>query len=295
MNTIIQPDSGDGIPFVSPVSEAVRHWEDRLRISLRENQSRFAHHGDRGEGNEAAFREFLRAHLSPKYRIGQGEVIDYSGNRSNQTDVAVVDEEQPFYVGDAPQLLIIEGVSAAAEVKTTLTAADLRDCINKGRNYKKLDAILGKSIMLCDSSVRGRPNSDRLRYYKKRPFFVFAYRSRLKPDTLSKLLADSARSDEVPPIDAVFVLDKGFAMNFWDGNGQISLTDPESGQVQTGWVWWNDASLVLTYLLFWLHSSMPRFAIRSSPMMAYLLPGTKWIERVSGVEEATQTSIYPQK
>jgi len=44
-------------------------------------------------------------------------VIDSKGRRSLQTDVIVADEEQPFRVDDNPQLLIIEGVGAGAEVK----------------------------------------------------------------------------------------------------------------------------------------------------------------------------------
>jgi hypothetical protein len=44
-------------------------------------------------------------------------VIDFRGNRSSQTDVVVADEEQPFQVDESPQLFIIEGVAAAAEVK----------------------------------------------------------------------------------------------------------------------------------------------------------------------------------
>ena len=80
----------------SAVHDAVRQWERRLQTSLEESQAKFAQSADRGEGNATAFREFLRAHLSPKYRIGQGDLIDYRANRSSQTDVVVADEEQPF-------------------------------------------------------------------------------------------------------------------------------------------------------------------------------------------------------
>ena len=53
------------------------------------------------------------------------------GRLSRQVDVVVADEEQPFRVDDAVQLMIIEGVAAAAEVKTTLTTTDLWTALKK--------------------------------------------------------------------------------------------------------------------------------------------------------------------
>ena len=83
------------------IQNAVRLWGDRLRISLAEARAKLSQSGDRGDVNEAAVREFLREHLPPKYRIGQGEVIDAAGRLSRQVDVVVADEEQPFRVDDA--------------------------------------------------------------------------------------------------------------------------------------------------------------------------------------------------
>ncbi|WP_328708540.1 DUF6602 domain-containing protein [Microbispora hainanensis] len=262
---------------VSPIQGVVRQWEDRLRISLRENQSKFAHKGDRGDGNEVAFREFLRANLPPSYRIGHGEVVDYTGGRSSQVDVVIADEEQPFHVGHEPQLLIIEGVAAAAEVKTKLTTAELQDCISKGRKFKALNAVLGKTTLLAPPTVREQRNSDIIRYYVKRPYFIFAYSSSVRKETLLRTLAKSEAEGEVPPIDAVFILDKGAAVNLWDGNGAFGLFDGDTGESKGGWMWMDDPAFALTWLLFWLNTSMPRFAIRSSPLMAYLLPGTRWL------------------
>jgi hypothetical protein len=262
----------------SAVHDAVRQWEHRLKTSLQESRIKFGQSADRGEGNEAAFRLFLRAHLPPKYRIGQGEVIDYRGNRSSQTDVIVADDEQPFQVDESPQLFIIEGVAAAAEVKTTLTAEEFRDSLRKAERFKTLEAVLGKAAMLASPEKRGNPNSDLLRFYRRRPFFVFAYEGAIDEKTLLEVAASRDQAHQPPPIDAVFVLDKGFALNFWDGNGALDFKDLTTGESIRGWRWWAEPSFTLVWLLMWLNAVMPRFAMRSAPIIAYLLPGTTWTE-----------------
>jgi Domain of unknown function (DUF6602) len=265
-----------------PVHDVVRLWDERLRLSLRESRTKFHHSGNLGEANEAAFRNFLRAHLPPKYRLGDGEVIDMAGRRSHQMDVIVADEEQPFEVkvNDPAQLMIIEGVSAAAEVKTTLKTTELRDCLEKGRSFKSLEAILGGSTTLAPTEIDGNPNSDLPRFYQHRPFFAFAYEGAIDIGTLGEMLSKEGYSperDAVPALDAVFILDKGFAVNFWDANGALAFYSFETQKKITGWQWFGDPDRTLLGLLLWLNSVMPRFAIRSSPLLAYLFPGvTTW-------------------
>jgi hypothetical protein len=249
---------------------------NRLRVSLGESRAKFDQSGDRGEGNAKAFRDFLRAYLPPKYRIGQGEVIDHQGNRSRQTDVVVADEEQPFSVDESPQQLIIEGVAAAGEIKTTLTVPELRDSLEKAQRFKRLTAILGKATMLVGRKVDSQPNSDVLRFSLKRPYFVFAYSGAISTATLVALAANGESSDEPSPIDTVFVLEKGFALNFWNGIGRFpcwTCDAPKGPGAGGGSV---IPSTTLVGLVFWLHAVMPRFAIRSSPLVPYLFPGTTW-------------------
>jgi Domain of unknown function (DUF6602) len=267
-------------PQAGPIYGAVRAWNERLRTSLSESRTKFEHRGIRGKANEAAFRDFLRAHLPPKYRLGDGEVIDMAGRRSLQMDVIVSDEEQPFEVkvNDPTQLMIIEGVSAGAEVKTKLTKPELRDCLKKGCSFKALEAIPGKSTMLAPPEIDGNPNSDLLRFYQHRPFFAFAYEGAIDNETLREMLFEDERSrerDAVPALDAVFILDKGFAVNFWDGNGALQFYSFETREIVTGWHWFGDPDRTLLGLLLWLHSAMPRFAIRSAPLLAYL-GATTW-------------------
>jgi hypothetical protein len=253
------------------VRAAVDTWTTRLNLALVDARRKFAHMGDRGDDVEGAFRSFLDEYLSPRFRVGQGEVIDSKGRRSLQTDVIVADEEQPFRVDDNPQLLIIEGVAAAAEVKASLTTSGLADAINKGRRFKELAVVPGKWVTLVsDTSRFGQPNSDLVRFYRHRPYFLFAYESEIAEETFTDALDEAAKPDALPPLDAVFILSRGFGFNVWDGQGGLGYQRSD-GEVITGWVWTPDAP-VLPALLLWLHSVMPRFSVRSSPLLAYLWP-----------------------
>jgi hypothetical protein len=259
------------------------HWHARLKTALQEARTRMMHPGNGGDTNEAAFREFLQNHLSRKYQVGHGEIIDSKGRRSKQVDVAITDDEQPFPVTSSPELLIVEGVTAAAEVKTRLTVEELSDCLEKGRAFKRLEPILGKYLALSgDKLENGVPNSDLVRFYFRRPFFVFAYESVVADQRLLDILQASNQEDEVPPIDALVILDRGFAWNLWDGNGQFKIRLPASEENLKGWFTIWDPEYSLTFLLLWLHASMPRFAMRTSPMLNYLLPNTTFTPNPPG-------------
>jgi Domain of unknown function (DUF6602) len=252
------------------VRAAVDTWATTLNLELAKAREKFAHMGDRGEGGEGAFRWFLREHLSPRFRVGQGEVIDSVGRRSAQTDVIVADEEQPFRVDDNPQLLIIEGVTAAAEVKAKLTTSELADAIEKGRRFKELEAVPGKwTTLASDKSMHGKPNSDLVRFYRHRPFFLFAYESVIADETLTRQLGEAGKPDSLPPLDAVFILSRSFALNVWDGEGAFVFQKLD-GQITTGWVWESDTAKALPMLVFWLNAVMPRFSVRSSPLLPYM-------------------------
>ena len=56
------------------------------------------------------------------------------------------------------------------------------------------------------------------------------------------MLSEDERSrehDVVPSLDAVFILDKGFALNLWDGNSAFRFQS-ETHEVVTGWYWFGD-------------------------------------------------------
>lgn len=69
-------------------------------------------------------------------------------------------------------------------------------------------------------------------------------------------------------VDAVFVMDRGWAINFGDGEGACKFVDSQ-GKSVPGWVWQHSDS-VLFQFLSWLTCVMPRM-VRFEPILAKYL------------------------
>lgn len=192
------------------VADMLSAKEAELRAKLLAARARLQHRGNRGDAAEVAVRELLSDHLSRRFDVGQGEIIDTNGTRSRQMDVVVATDDHPFRVpASDPGLYIVEGVYAAGEIKTALTTTELDDVFLKARSVKELQkAHVAGAMVFANSAehtrwVEGPP-----------PFFAFAYESKIAVDTLLRMLTDDGQ-----PLDALFVLGSGAAINFDDGTG----------------------------------------------------------------------------
>jgi len=81
-----------------------------------------------------------------------------------------------------------------------------------------------------------------------------------------RTLLTALANEDQSPIDAVFVLGKGAAINFGDGRGMQRLD--VAGRPVKGWAWLEDVP-VLVQLLGWLHG-LPIVVRDSSPFAEYL-------------------------
>jgi hypothetical protein len=128
-------DAGIGrVRLIEPKDQVLRahiaQVEQQMRSELAKARATFAHNAYRGDEGEAAFRSVLRQFLPRRFELGHGEVIDSFGWRSAQTDVVIANEDHPFiFSPDKPGLFLIEGVSAAGEVKAVLTRQKLADSL----------------------------------------------------------------------------------------------------------------------------------------------------------------------
>ena len=85
------------------------------------------HGGTAGEAREELLRDFLRTHLPPVSHSTSGIVIDPHGKVSKQQDLLVVRSTLPrFPVSSRSELVLVDGVLAACEVKSRLTIEGLR-------------------------------------------------------------------------------------------------------------------------------------------------------------------------
>lgn len=98
------------------------------------------HQGERGRENELAFTRLLEGLVPRRYGLGSGLLIDADDNCSKQMDIVVYDQSgEPTVLAQTTQLLFpIEQVRAAVEVKTTLTAKEVRDCGLKRESVSRL-------------------------------------------------------------------------------------------------------------------------------------------------------------
>jgi hypothetical protein len=251
------------------LSQVLGPADSRLRLALDFARARLGHASSKGAVVETELRRILAEHLPRGLDVGQGEVIDRSGTRTGQVDLIITNEHQPFrWAPDEPGIHIIEGVCAAGELKASLGSTELSDVIAKGVRFKRLRLRAHQG-----ATVQGRYTSDLARFYESPPFIAIGIESSVAPQTMLDRLADM---DQVPspddqgspqdPVDAIFLLDRGVALNVGDGQLKFLRAD---GHPVDGWVFY-ESETVLAELLLWLYRVMPRFSMASgSPINNY--------------------------
>ncbi|MEV6865736.1 DUF6602 domain-containing protein [Streptosporangium subroseum] len=247
--------------------------EKQLMLTLEQARTSFKHSGLRGDQTEAAAREFINRHLPNSSSVGTGEAIDSMGGISRQTDIIITNSWHPFrYNMHEPGLYVIEGISAAGEVKSCLTTKELKDSLEKGSAFKKLKSIASESVEEDSSTPREN--------FTNAPYFLFAFESKVAVGTLVETLHKATIYDEngykiQSPIDAVFILGKGACIDYGDGSqgfqGEMTYSRFLTMEM-TDWCW-HPSDHVLTWLLSWLHETMEfKPDVPSSVIRSYLLP-----------------------
>jgi len=249
--------------------------EDKLRADLKIIRSRLTHKGNKGSSAEDAFRSFLSDHLPRIYEVGHGEVID-SGDRAagsidpgaGQIDIIVLNDEQPRFVKTSdPGTYLIEGVSAAGEVKSILTSSELDKTVKKAGKFKSLRPKFFQNDMIQAEQ------SDVKRFYERRPYFLFAFESQMTIQTIHENIIKSQKKyglTDTGHIDAVFCLDRGCLFNLGDGEGAFSF-NLKSGAKFSNWGFKSEESTIV-WLIKWLSVCMPRVRTFKNILTHYIFP-----------------------
>jgi hypothetical protein len=199
-------------------------------------------------------------------------------------DVLILTEDQPFVHGpDTPGLYLVEGVSAAGELKSSMGTKELRDALAKGQKFRTLRSTYSRG------DTRQPPSqSDARRFYASAPYFCLALETKVAPRTILDILeaTPNVPSPEpdggtLPALDALFTLDSGVFINFGDGEGAFAFVKP-NGTYYSGWVYLG-VNEPLVQLFTWLHSVMPRITRSSSialPYMSFLSDGPEDIQNL---------------
>jgi hypothetical protein len=152
-------------------------------------------------------------------------------------------------------------VSATGEVKSILNSSHLKLVIDAAKTLEVFRPIYSRGSMI-NTTV-----SDRERFYSCPPHFISAFESALSLSTIVWSIIQATPNVSKKPygsIDAVFLLDKGWAINFDDGTAALKFAT-ESSISLPGWQI-GQTEETLFQCLSWLSAVMP-VVIRFEPIM----------------------------
>jgi hypothetical protein len=141
-----------------------------------------------GDGAEEPVRNVLRSYLPSGYGVGKGHVYDAYGDGSRQTDVVITNPDHPLSFPEGRSgTYVVDGVSAAGEVKSCLDVGALDDCIEKGRAFKQLRMTVNESDHVMTTKEQA---------YMKQiglvpPYFAIAFENKIANDTFGERLQDA--------------------------------------------------------------------------------------------------------
>ncbi len=230
------------IERLNPLSrEQTAAWEQDLRRALANARLVFDHATVKGSAVESVLRVLLRTITNPRRGVGTGQLRDSYDKLSGQMDVVIGHEFHPrTTIGDQTTYLI-EGVAMVGEIKSVLTSEHLSSTLANGQRLREL------RVELPDRTVVQASPSDVERFAEQPPFFLFAMESQLAMATLlERVRAAPSRS-----VDAVFVLDRGYLIDFGDGRGCFQFLRRGDRRSLPGWQGKDDKTEVLEAFIDW--------------------------------------------
>lgn len=101
------------------------------------------HQGLKGNIREQGFGRLLQKYLPQDWDIGKGQIHDYKGAQSAETDLIIYNKNMlpPVFFGDLIGLYPLESCYYAIEVKTKSSSKEIKTTIQKFETLKKLVPI----------------------------------------------------------------------------------------------------------------------------------------------------------
>ncbi|PIF05995.1 MAG: hypothetical protein CSA36_03845 [Draconibacterium sp.] len=214
----------------------------------------------KGGQNEKVIAEFVKENYNSNFASIGVEIIDSFGNHTDEIDIAVANEFQPFSA-EYGQPMIAEGIDFVIQVKKTITSQEIGRII---KNCKRL------------KNIKRKPNKeDRLfglledvEYFVTRiPYIVVASESQLTLETIITKLNEHYQGTnlELQP-DIIFVLNRGFIINFREGKGK---TWTANGKKMIGFCSVHSEDKTLFEFVRYIHSHIPRIEKLIHPLNNY--------------------------
>lgn len=121
-------------------------FRDKFRIQVQsalaeaKSAARSEHNGLAGKIREILVDKILRPAIDPRVRIGTGKIVDSFGNLSREMDIVLYCPEilPPVLHDEKTGFFPIESCLYSIEVKSTLTAGELKDAYTKALSLEPL-------------------------------------------------------------------------------------------------------------------------------------------------------------
>lgn len=285
--------------------------EQELQSALAKARLESDHGTTIGDGAEEAVRDTLRSYLPSGYGVGKGIVYNAFGDGSRQTDVVITNPDHPLSFPEGRSgTYVVDGVSAAGEVKSRLDVGALDDCIAKGTAFKQLRMTLNESDHVMSTKEQG---------YMKQigvvpPFFAIAFENKVSTDTFGKRLQDAGlvppppgkslgeedwADTPQPPLDAVCILGRGVWLYVRPDNPMGIKMNAQfaDGSVRDDLAAWAflEIDTPLAWLLLWLNGAMPRIFRGASVFRPYLFPPSRHVKYMNARIEASTSGDEVQR
>jgi len=168
------------------------------RASANSLASRIDHHGIEGEIREIAARNCVEPFLTQSYQCGTGKVIDSLDNLSDQMDLVVYHRKvvPPILVNRDLGLFPVECVRYAFEIKSKLTATEIRDANKK---FASIARLISFPKTQDDGSIKGASLPSTV---------LFAFSSDTSGSEIDRYVRYTG--DGRPPCTVLCVLGKGY-------------------------------------------------------------------------------------
>ena len=135
------------------------------------------HQGLKGNIREYGFGRLLSKYLPNDWEVGRGQIHDYLGNQSAETDLIIYNKNiiPPILFGERLGLYPFESCYYAIEVKTKSTAKEIKSTIKKFDTLNKLKLIsppaVTRTVYFALSSDLNKRTNELERYKKYDPHF----------------------------------------------------------------------------------------------------------------------------
>jgi hypothetical protein len=196
----------------SPLAGIMAATAEAMKAELKGIRAGFDHASTIGSSVEEIVARFLNERLPKSVRAVAGQAVDSAGQRSKQVDVIVYDTARTPMLftssGGTQNLVPVEGIVAAVEVKTKLTREELRRSVENCASIKGLqrEAVVPGAIQR-NFALYGTTWTVPPPYYS-----IFAFESE---GLYAEALNDEIGQDRGlhQQIDSLVCLDRGVCIN----------------------------------------------------------------------------------